>query len=49
MKKLSVLLVDDHSLVRRGFRRILEDAADVSGLLSNSRPMSLSWTVLSRA
>ncbi len=23
--KISVLLVDDHSLVRRGFRRILED------------------------
>jgi two-component system response regulator NreC len=30
MNKISVLLVDDHSLVRRGFRRILEDAADVS-------------------
>lgn len=27
--KISVLLVDDHSLVRRGFRRILEDAPDV--------------------
>jgi DNA-binding NarL/FixJ family response regulator len=27
--KISVLLVDDHSLVRRGFRRILEDAADI--------------------
>ncbi len=23
--KITVLLVDDHSLVRRGFRRILED------------------------
>jgi len=27
--KLSVLLVDDHALVRRGFRRILEDDADL--------------------
>ena len=28
--KISVLLVDDHSLVRLGFRRILEDAPDLS-------------------
>jgi len=28
--KISVLLVDDHSLVRRGFRRMLEDEADIS-------------------
>jgi len=28
--KTSVLLVDDHSLVRRGFRRILEDAPDIA-------------------
>jgi len=28
--KISVLLVDDHSLVRRGFRRILEDAPDIN-------------------
>ena len=27
--KISVLLVDDHSLVRRGFRRMLEDEADI--------------------
>lgn len=27
--KISVLLVDDHTLVRLGFRRILEDAPDV--------------------
>lgn len=27
--KISVLLVDDHALVRRGFRRILEDEADI--------------------
>lgn len=27
--KISVLLVDDHSLVRRGFRRMLEDASDI--------------------
>src|SRR5579864_5093109 len=27
--KIKVLLVDDHSLVRRGFRRILEDEADI--------------------
>jgi DNA-binding NarL/FixJ family response regulator len=27
--KITVLLVDDHSLVRRGFRRILEDAPDI--------------------
>ena len=29
-EKISVLLVDDHSLVRRGFRRILEDAEDIT-------------------
>src|SRR5256885_9371012 len=28
--KISVLLVDDHSLVRRGFRRMLEDGNDIS-------------------
>jgi DNA-binding NarL/FixJ family response regulator len=28
--KISVLLVDDHSLVRRGFRRILADAPDIA-------------------
>jgi DNA-binding NarL/FixJ family response regulator len=28
--KITVLLVDDHSLVRRGFRRILEDEPDLS-------------------
>ncbi|HEY1463195.1 MAG TPA: response regulator transcription factor [Terriglobales bacterium] len=28
--KISVLLVDDHSLVRRGFRRLLEDEADIT-------------------
>jgi DNA-binding NarL/FixJ family response regulator len=28
--KISVLLVDDHALVRRGFRRILEDEADIT-------------------
>ncbi|HUE53742.1 MAG TPA: response regulator transcription factor [Terriglobales bacterium] len=28
--KTSVLLVDDHSLVRRGFRKILEDEADIA-------------------
>jgi DNA-binding NarL/FixJ family response regulator len=28
--KISVLLVDDHALVRKGFRRILEDEADIS-------------------
>ena len=28
--KISVLLVDDHSLVRRGFRRMLEDEPDIS-------------------
>ena len=27
--RISVLLVDDHSLVRRGFRRMLEDEADI--------------------
>jgi DNA-binding NarL/FixJ family response regulator len=29
-KKITVLLVDDHSLVRRGFRRMLEDEADIA-------------------
>jgi DNA-binding NarL/FixJ family response regulator len=28
--KITVLLVDDHSLVRRGFRRILEDDPDIT-------------------
>lgn len=28
--KITVLLVDDHALVRRGFRRMLEDEADIS-------------------
>lgn len=28
-QRISVLLVDDHSLVRRGFRRMLEDEADI--------------------
>ncbi len=28
--RISVLLVDDHSLVRRGFRRMLEDEPDIS-------------------
>lgn len=28
-ESISVLLVDDHSLVRRGFRRMLEDEADI--------------------
>jgi DNA-binding NarL/FixJ family response regulator len=27
--KISVLLVDDHALVRRGFRRIIEDESDI--------------------
>jgi len=27
--KISVMLVDDHALVRRGFRRILEDESDI--------------------
>jgi DNA-binding NarL/FixJ family response regulator len=30
MAEISVLLVDDHSLVRRGFRRMLEDASDIA-------------------
>jgi DNA-binding NarL/FixJ family response regulator len=29
-EKLSVLLVDDHNLVRRGFRRIIEDEPDMA-------------------
>jgi DNA-binding NarL/FixJ family response regulator len=28
--KIKVLLVDDHSLVRRGFRRMLEDESDIA-------------------
>ncbi|HEY7450661.1 MAG TPA: response regulator transcription factor, partial [Vicinamibacterales bacterium] len=28
--KITVLLADDHSLVRRGFRRILEDDASIA-------------------
>ena len=30
MPKITVLLVDDHALVRRGFRRILEDEPDIT-------------------
>jgi len=30
--KISVVLVDDHALVRRGFRRLLEDAPDIEVL-----------------
>jgi len=30
LNKISVLLVDDHSLVRRGFRRLLEDEPDMN-------------------
>ena len=30
MARIRVLLVDDHALVRRGFRRMLEDDADIS-------------------
>jgi DNA-binding NarL/FixJ family response regulator len=29
-EKISVLLVDDHALVRRGFRRLLEDEPDIT-------------------
>lgn len=29
-RKLTVLLVDDHALVRRGFRRMLEDDSEIS-------------------
>jgi DNA-binding NarL/FixJ family response regulator len=29
-RKITVLLADDHSLVRRGFRRMLEDDAEIS-------------------
>ena len=29
MSEISVLLVDDHSLVRKGFRRILEDDPEI--------------------
>jgi DNA-binding NarL/FixJ family response regulator len=29
-KQISVLLVDDHNLVRRGFRRLLEDESDIA-------------------
>ena len=28
--KITVLLVDDHALVRRGFRRLLEDDSDIA-------------------
>ena len=29
MKEITVLLVDDHQLVRKGFRRILEDDPEI--------------------
>ena len=34
--KISVLLVDDHSLVRRGFRRILEDEPDIEVMMDRT-------------
>ncbi len=46
--KISVLLVDDHALVRRGFRRILEDEGDieVAGEASNGEEaLSLAQTL----
>ena len=30
MKKITVLLADDHAIVRRGFRRLLEDDRDIT-------------------
>ena len=30
MKKISVLLADDHAIVRRGFRRLLEDDPEIT-------------------
>jgi two-component system response regulator NreC len=30
MKKITVLLADDHAIVRRGFRRLLEDDPDIT-------------------
>lgn len=44
--KISVLLVDDHHLVRRGFRRILEDESDlvVVGEASNGEEaVAMAW------
>src|SRR3977135_1960751 len=32
MKSITVLLVDDHQLVRKGFRRILEDDPEITVL-----------------
>src|SRR5436305_1935199 len=37
MPKLSVLLADDHALVRRGFRRLLEDDPDIEVVGEASR------------
>jgi len=37
-KKISVLLVDDHSLVRRGFRRMLEDEPDMDVVARKLHP-----------
>ena len=35
---IRVVLVDDHALVRQGFRRILEDDPDIEALVKKSDP-----------
>ena len=35
--KISVLLVDDHALVRRGFRRMLDDDETLEVVATNAR------------
>jgi DNA-binding NarL/FixJ family response regulator len=39
MKKLRVLLVDDHLMVLEGFKRLIEDECDVVGMVEDGRTL----------
>ena len=39
MKKLRVLLVDDHVMVLEGFKRLIEDQCEVVGMVEDGRTL----------
>jgi DNA-binding NarL/FixJ family response regulator len=46
-EKTTVLLVDDHVLVRHGFRRFLEDEADITVVAKQAMALRLSkWLAI---